>query len=87
MPGLSQKRRFLFSLSEVAVPVSVIEIELWSPQSENIELENVGFRVRHHKFMFQGAHGLELRSYNTKLFFSDLRRHFLNTPRKTNLSR
>ena len=37
--------------------------------------------------MFQWAHGLELRSYNTKLLFSDLWRHFLNTPRKANLNR
>ena len=35
--------------------------------------------------MFQWAHCLELRSYNTKLLFSDLWRHFLNAPRKTNL--
>ena len=37
--------------------------ELWRPLSENIELQNVGFRIRHYKFMFQWAHGLELRSY------------------------
>ena len=37
--------------------------------------------------MFQWAHGLELWSYNTKLLFSDLWRHFLNTPRKTNMNR
>ena len=38
MSSLSQKR-FLFSLSEVAVSVSAIEMNF----GENIELENVGF--------------------------------------------
>ena len=42
MSSLSQKR-FLFSLSEVAVPVSVIEMNFDALLSENIELENVGF--------------------------------------------
>ena len=60
MSSLSQKR-FVFSLSEVAVPVSVTEMNLWRPLSENIELENVGF----------SRPPLQIYVPVTKLLFSD----------------
>ena len=58
MSSLSQKR-FLFSLSEVAVPGSVMTE--WRPLSENIELENVGF----------SRPPLQIYVPVTKLLFSD----------------